>query len=1036
MADSGNPKKPPYPKTPEDSGSAEDFPTLDAPVQTSPPKPEQPSKNPAKAADGNKLPPGNAPRVGPAPESLQTLDTPVQSNLPKPGQPPKSPTKPAESNKVPPANAPKVGSAPESLQTLDTPVQSNLPKPGQPPKSPTKPAESNKVPPANAPKVGSAPESLQTLDTPVQSSPPKPGQPPRNAAKSGNTSKVPPGNAPSSRSAPESPRNLDPSVALKTPITGSSAASEERAAALDDGGTFGGNTLGGAPTTASEADDCSYYIGPYQLVKLLGEGGMGQVWLAEQTEPVKRKVALKLIKGGRYDQSVIQRFESERQSLAIMDHPAIAKVFDAGTTPDGQPFFVMEYVPGSPITQYSDQKRLNTRERLELFIKVCEGVQHAHQKAIIHRDLKPGNIMVTEVDGKAAPHIIDFGIAKATEKQPDSETLVTQVGMLVGTPGYMAPEQTEASAQDIDTRADVYSLGVILYELLTGCLPFDMKQWQKQPLLEVLRQIREDDPPRPSTMLITEAKTATENAGVRQAEPRQLAGLLKGDLDWITMKALEKDRARRYDSPTALAADITRYLTDEPVLASPPSVSYRTSKFIKRHRVGVLAASVVFLALITLAVSMTVQAVRIARERDRANREAAAAKNVSDFLIGLFNVSDPSQARGNSITAREILDQGAKDIETRLTGQPLVQARLLLTIGSVYETLGLYPQAQKLLERSLELRRKVLGPNHPDTLWAMRELGHALRLEGRLTESDKLLRQTLDTYRHVLGPEHPETLLCMGELATTLREEGQLPESEKLRADTLQIQRRVLGPEDPETLNSMNNLADTLAEEGQLPQAEQLAREALELRRRLLGPDHPETLRTAFNLANYLEYDNHLEEAEKLQRETLELRLRVLGEGHPDTLATKDSLANIRQLETHYAEAEKLRREVLEVRQSVLGPEHPTTLFTMNEMANTLSVQGRYKEAEAMLRKTLEIQIRVLGPDNSDTAATRYNLACNAALAGHPSEALALLRDAIEHGLSPIDIVRMGDDSDLKSLHGNREFETMVAEAQKKATHK
>ena len=883
------------------------------------------------------------------------------------------------------------------------------------------------------PETPAGERDLPTLDGPVKVNSRKQEQPSKEQPQVENPDKGSSANSPDCALDSEALDTLDPAVALETPNSGASSGARQLPPSLDDGETFGGATYDGTSTSSTRIGSSPNFIGPYRLVKLLGEGGMGQVWLAEQTVPVRRKVALKLIKGGRYDQSVILRFESERQSLAIMDHPAIAKVFDAGTTADGQPFFVMEFVPGSPITQYCDQKRLNTRERLELFIKVCDGVQHAHQKALIHRDLKPGNILVNEVDGKAAPHIIDFGIAKATEKQPDGETLVTQVGMLIGTPGYMAPEQTNSNIQDIDTRADVYALGVILYELLTGCLPFDLKQWQKQPLHEVLRQIREDDPPRPSTKLTTETKTATESAGMRQAELRQLVSLLEGDLDWITMKALEKDRERRYNSPTSLAADIIRYLTDEPVLATPPSFSYRAGKFVKRHRAAVLAATTVFFMLIALAVSMTVQAVRIARERDRANREAAAAKNVSDFLIGLFKVSDPSQARGNTITAREILDQGANQIETKLTRQPVVQAQLLVTIGTVYETLGLYPQAQKLQEKSLELRRRVLGPQHPDTLAVMKELGGTLRVEGQLTEAEKLLRQTLESGRRVLGPENPETLLCMNELANTLRDQGRLPESEKLRVETLAVQRRVLGPEHPDTLRSMNNLADTLGEEGRLPEAEQLLREALELRRKVLGPDHPETLRTAYNLAGYLGYDNHLEEAEKLQRETLDLRRRVLGDAHPDTLATMDSLANILQLETHYAEAEKLRRTVLEVQRSVLGPEHPSTLFTMSEMANTLSVEGHYREADALLREALAIQNRVLGPDHPDTAGTKYNLACNAALGGHRKEALALLQDALDHGLSPITSLHMVEDSDLKSLHGDPAFAALVSRVQERA---
>ena len=876
-------------------------------------------------------------------------------------------------------------------------------------------------------------QDLPTLDGPVSAPPPKQEPPSKNPAKEVKRANTPTPKAPATRHEPEALNTLDSVVALKTPKTGAIPETPQATPTFDDGGSYGGATMDGSPPTISlDTGEAPRFIGPYRLVKLLGEGGMGQVWLAQQTVPVKRKVALKLIKGGRFDESVIQRFEAERQSLAIMDHPAIAKVFDAGTTPEGQPFFVMEFVPGSPITAYCDQKRLNTRERLELFIKVCDGVHHAHQKAIIHRDLKPGNIMVTEIDGKAAPHIIDFGIAKATENQVETATLVTQVGMLVGTPGYMAPEQTD-SELDIDTRADVYALGVILYEILTGSLPFDMKQWQKQPLHEVLRQIREDDPPRPSAKLATEANTAIQSADVRQSQPRELVSVLKGDLDWITMRALEKDRARRYDSPTALSADITRYLTDEPVLASPPSAAYRANKFIRRHRAAVFAAAAVVVMLIALAVSMTVEAVRIARERDRANREATEAKNVSDFLIHLFNVSDPSEARGSTITAREILDQGAKQIETNLSSQPLVQARLLATIGSVYQTLGLYSEAQKLLEKSIEIRRTHLGPKNPELLSSMNELARVLGQEGQLPAAEKVLTDALATDRSALGPENPVTLACMLEMADLLHEQGHFPESEKLRRETLEIQKRVLGPEHPDTMTTMSNLGSTLGEEGRLPEAEAQLHETLELRRRVLGKDHPETLRTAYVLASFLGADNHLPESEKLLRETLDLRRRVLGDKHPDTLATMDTLSTILQLENRYAEAEQLRRDVLEAQRSVLGPEHSSTLVTMSELANILSVEHRNKEAEALLQQTLLIQRRILGENNPDTALTKYNLACNAALAGHQGEALTFLRDSLDHGLSPLNREHMADDSDLKSLHGNPQFEVLVAEAHKSA---
>jgi len=390
---------------------------------------------------------------------------------------------------------------------------------------------------------------------------------------------------------------------------------------------------------------------------------MGEVWLAEQSQPLRRRVALKLIKAGMDTKQVIARFESERQALAIINHPAIAKVFDAGSTPEGRPYFVMEYVAGVPITERCDNHRLTTRQRLDLFVEVCEGVQHAHQKTIIHRDLKPSNVLVGLQDNKLCPKIIDFGLAKATVQPLTETSMYTQVGTIIGTPDYMSPEQAGLTVQDVDTRTDVYSLGVILYELLVGALPFDQHELRKAGYEGMRQKLLGEDPPSPSKRLSSLGDRSAASAANRGTDSAVLERQLKGDLDWITMKAIEKDRTRRYGSPSELAADIRRHLSNEPVLARPPSVRYRAGKFMLRHRLGVVVSVAAVLLLIALAGTMGIQARRIARERDRANQEARLSDRIQSFLIGLFQVSNPSQSRGNTITARELLDNGAHEID-------------------------------------------------------------------------------------------------------------------------------------------------------------------------------------------------------------------------------------------------------------------------------------------------------------------------------------------------------------------------------------
>jgi eukaryotic-like serine/threonine-protein kinase len=733
-------------------------------------------------------------------------------------------------------------------------------------------------------------------------------------------------------------------------------------------------------TIASTESDAGTVIGPYHLLQRIGEGGMGEVWLADQKQPVRRRVAIKLIKAGMDTREVVARFESERQALALMDHPAIAKVFDAGSTPEGRPYFVMEYVAGVPITDYCDKHKLTTRQRLDLFILVCEGVQHAHQKAIIHRDLKPSNILVSEVDGKPMPRIIDFGVAKATSQRLSAATMYTRVGSIIGTLGYMSPEQADSTGEDIDTRTDVYSLGVVLYELLVGALPFD---FNKLAYDEILRRLRVEDAPRPSTKLRTLGGVSAITAQNRGADVPTLTRQLRGDADAITLKALEKDRARRYATPSELAADIGRYLRNEPVIARPASAGYRARKYIRRHRLGVAVAGAGIVLLVGFAIAQAVELRRITRERDRADR-------ITQFMTGMFKVSNPSEARGATVTAREILDKAAKDIGTGLNNDPELQAKMMYTMADTYFGLGLYSRARSLLEGAVEIQRRVLGPEHRETLASMSLLAETLMREVRLAEGEKLAREALEVQRRVLGPEHPETLLSMLRLANTLHTEGRYSESEQLYRATLDIQRRVLGPEHLDTLTSMQNLAGSLLYQHRYADAEKLYRETLDIQRRVLSPEHPNALVSMRNLAVTLDHQGR------------------------------------------YAEADKLYRETLEIQRRVLGPEHPSTLNTLELAAGALSRQRRFGDAETLYREAIQTAGKANQP--SQIAEAWYNFACGAAIAGRQDAALEYLGQAIDHGFAaPGEIA---SDDDLKSLHGDPRFDALVAKARQAAAAK
>jgi tetratricopeptide (TPR) repeat protein len=788
----------------------------------------------------------------------------------------------------------------------------------------------------------------------------------------------------------------------------------------------------GVPTVSTNASETTErVIGRYHLVRRIGEGGMGEVWLAEQKEPVRRRVALKLIREGLNTREAMVRFDSERQALALMDHPAIAKVLDAGTTPQGAPYFVMEYVAGIPITDYCDRHKLNTRERLELLAQVCEGVQHAHQKAIIHRDLKPSNILVAEVDGKPVPKIIDFGVAKALAQKLTADTLFTRAGALVGTPEYMSPEQASSAGEDIDTRTDVYSLGIIFYELLAGGPPIELR---KIAFEELLRRLREEDPPKPSTKIsMQDRATSSEVARKRQTEPRALAKQLRGELDSIALKALEKERARRYASAAEFAADIGRYLNNRTVLAVPPSLAYRARKFARRYRVA-LATTFAFVLVLTAASVISI------RQSIRASREAAVAEAVKNFLqndvlaqASAFAQAGPNTKPDPDLKVRTALDRAAQRIEGRFTKQPEVEASIRETIGQAYMDLGLYPEARKHLEGALELRRRVLGPEAPETIETAIRLGFVEFDQSSYGEAEILLSQTVERARRVLGPQNSYTLRAMTNLAGVYRREGKYPQAEAMINEAVEIKRRVLGPENPSTLSSMSVQAEVFDEEGKYAQTETLINQILEIRRRVSGPEHPDTLISMNNLANVYDAEGKYAEAEALHRENLDIRRRVLGPEHPFTLSSMSNLANVYEDEGKYAEAEALARQALDIRRRVLGPEHSITLYSLVTLGVVYMDEGKYAQAEELLTQTLQIRRRVLGPEHYETAKAVYYLGCLAAHRGDKNQAIALLNQAVDHGLARRDELEIEKDAHLTSLHGDPRFAALVAHAKEKA---
>ncbi len=722
-------------------------------------------------------------------------------------------------------------------------------------------------------------------------------------------------------------------------------------------------------------------VGAYEIVAKIGEGGFGDVYRARQIEPMRRDVAIKIIKPGMDSRQVIARFDAERQALALMNHPNIAGVFEAGMTSAGRSYFVMELVDGEPLTAHCDRARLSIRERLLIFRQICLAVQHAHSKGIIHRDLKPTNVLVTIVDGRDVPKVIDFGIAKATTAPLTSRTALTGRWQLVGTPEYMSPEQADPSNADVDTRSDVYSLGVLLYELLTGTTPHDRERLRTKTWSELQRIIREEDAVKPSSLVRTLVVTRPEVAERRRHDPQRLSHVLRGDLDWIVAKALAKEPHRRYATASALADDVQRFLNHQPVFASPPSTAYHLRKFVRRHRVAVTLVIAANLALLFALATLLVALNRIEMERDTArDAESAADDSRMDseatlaVIVQMLSAGDPTWF-GRDVTVRETLDDIARDINVVFAGESEVRSRILLALGATYLGIGDLAAAESHLREAFESSRAMLGESDPRTLDAMTHLGVVYRRQARYDLAEQMLEPAVALASEKHGELHAATIRARAALGALRYYQGNGELAETHLTNALGSAMQVFGPEHPDTIAIMENLAETYAMLGRPEDAETLTRDAIDALTRHCGAEHPKTLHASSKLGQRYVAARRFEDAKELLAKVSEASDRVLGADHPQSIETAAKLGAALHGLKDLDGAEPLFVRVLELRTEMLGEQHPETMAALNNLASVYMERGEFVRAEPLFHRTIAAIEATDGPTHQRTLIAKYNLA-------------------------------------------------------------